>query len=400
MRAQFLTTIAFLGILLAGCGSKAPAPYPDWLANLPTESNPNGFEAYEKLAGRAQSIAPQAVNRVSFTPGERAKLREQLAPVLSDLERANRGQAVMPVRLPRQIEDSRRQYAWMLVGRVLAWTIEDACSKQDWDRAVRWALAAHKFGVRLTGGGATESSLGWAIIEQSRRAIAPSLRQMPAASLTRLATGLSDILAKAPDRSLAMEHEGRHMLVAVQMVQEARQNRKYDHLRGPGMDDLREAVDYLERMPESERPKYFQGFADEAVATAQFFRQAAESPASHRSDITFPENAYRPWKRFSKHLFGNSFPALQIADLGLTRTRLLAATAYLTAQAKAGKPVTVGRGLTLDIWIDPYSGEPFPSQVSGRDFSIYSVGSDGRDDGGDTDETNVSPDIRLEDGRH
>ena len=51
---------------------------------------------------------------------------------------------------------------------------------------------------------------------------------------------------------------------------------------------------------------------------------------------------------------------------------------------------------TLEASRDPYSGKPFVYAVSKDRFLLYSVGSNGIDDGGNTDETFSAPDLTLE----
>ena len=82
-------------------------------------------------------------------------------------------------------------------------------------------------------------------------------------------------------------------------------------------------------------------------------------------------------------------------DTCLARIRLLALSAWAEAQVKAsGKAPKSLSKLPETLVTDPFSGRPFIYRATGRDFQVYSVGSDGMDDGGQ----DASADLVLETG--
>ena len=83
----------------------------------------------------------------------------------------------------------------------------------------------------------------------------------------------------------------------------------------------------------------------------------------------------------------------------MARTRLLILYAEVFRFNKNGKPFPRSlAAFSPELTIDPYSGAPLIYSADTAQFSIYSVGSNGQDDGGDTDATFTKPDLKLEIG--
>ena len=86
--------------------------------------------------------------------------------------------------------------------------------------------------------------------------------------------------------------------------------------------------------------------------------------------------------------------------MGLARTRLLAIEAEVLHQIKAaGRAPASLAALPTALTVDPFTGLPFVYRANGAVYSVYSVGDDQRDDGGETDEGFLRPDLTLEKGR-
>ena len=85
-------------------------------------------------------------------------------------------------------------------------------------------------------------------------------------------------------------------------------------------------------------------------------------------------------------------------DATLARTRMLVITARLLAMEKRNQPIPAELNkFDARLRQDPFSGYPFVYHAQGSHFRLYSVGSDFKDDGGETDaETFMSPDLALE----
>lgn len=283
----------------------------------------------------------------------------------------------------------------------MLWKVQDALAEERWDDAVRGAVLSMRFGFHLTQGGATDASLGLAVVNEVRQALGPDLDQMPPATLNHLATQVGALLEHAPGLEPMIANERLQMLEAVQFVQDGYRDHTLGELETKLGSDVKNAVEYLEAMrgkDREERPGYFQGFAREAEAHVEWLRRRAALPAAEREEVgeaaTVEE---RPWRRLAKQFFLAADPLLEVHDATLARTRLLCLEAQILRAVKTSgnAPVDLSQ-FREDLRIDPYSGRPFVYRASRGVYSLYSVGPDFEDDGGDTDESFTTPDLRLE----
>jgi len=394
--------IGLVVCLQAGCRTEPEVSFRKWHTPKPSEASERSetYELYVAAADRAAQIAPNSVKRSTFSPGDQKQLIAQLAPVLKDVERATRGTCRYASGVPRSLDDARRTEAWMLIGRTIAWRVEQAVAGGDFDAAVSWCLVGTKMGLDLAQGGRTESSLGLAVASNARKALAPHLGRLSPAHLDRLATRLAAIASDAVPRSVAIETEGRHMMYFVQWVQDCYIKSDWPTLERAMYRDGREAIDYLRGMDRAEAPKYFEGMADEAEAITANLLSNAKLPVAERIDIDWDEKPNRPWKRISKHFFRFAETLLAIGDEFDARQRMFILQARVLSQIKKSGAAPATLPGKTDLSTDPFSGEPFVYRATGKDFVLYSVGSDLRDDGGDTDEAGLRPDLRLDDGMY
>lgn len=392
-----------LAALLSGCGARPELAYPDWLRNTDARPTPDGrYAAYVQAADQVESAAEKYLATVYFTPGKRDACLKLIGPALKTLSQASSRPELGWGFEPRSpLESPENVAAWRLLGRGLVWKIEAAVRESDYDTAVRCAVLATRFGLDLVGGSAMEGSLGLAICDEARRAISPALPKLPAEELSRLANGVGNILAKRPDLSDTIEHERLNLLAGVQQIQDAYRDEAWGQLIKGFGPDVRAAVDRLKEMKHKEPSSaitFFKGLADEAEQEARYYHKLAELPRARRGDVSKPDHdPGRPWRRFARHCTGTLRPLLDQYDSTLARTRLLVLEAELQKRARAGEsfPRTLNQ-FGEELATDPYSGEPFPYRADGTDYRVYSVGSDLSDDGGQTDETFASPDVRLE----
>ena len=143
------------------------------------------------------------------------------------------------------------------------------------------------------------------------------------------------------------------------------------------------AIKYLEKLSPEEESGYFNGFKEESEMTIRHYIKEADKPSVERTVLKFDKRSERPWKKFSDQFFATLGPLLDLNDAFVAKTRLLAITTYAMARAKSsGEAPLKFPGLDPENLIDPYSGRMFPYRAAGREFQVYSVGIDGRDDGG------------------
>jgi hypothetical protein len=394
-----------IGLFLAGCGSEEVPPLPSWSATVPVHvpqpSSGNAFDEYALAALDVEAKGGSNLTRTFFYPGHIQESRKATAEAIRTVRRATNRPCDFRFMPRRPFEPAPYQQGWRLIGRVLTWSIQEAIEEERYDEAIDSAVLATRFGFDLSGGGATDASLGLTIVDEARRALAPVLGRLEPAQLTRLSQGYKSALERKPPLSLVVEHERLAMLEAVQYVQDAFLSGDYAELRRGLGQDAREAVRYLEGLrdePHERWMAYFAGFAAEAEEEAGALRRLAALPARERAGDPGPAlRDERPWRRFARHFFRSTRPLLDIDDATVARTRLMILESEILRQAKQTGAVPLSLdGFTKSLIIDPYTGLPFKYRGEGTVFDLYSVGADFRDDGGVTDSTFTAKDLRLE----
>lgn len=388
---------------LAGCSHSPPPAYPDWSKRAQTivDDAPDPvFTVYRRAALDAEANGAKYLDQVSFTPDKQKAVEKAVAQPVQAIQKVT-GKPVDFEFVPRApFVPAPYQKGWRLIGRSLVWQIQ--ASGDDLDQAISRTIEATSFGFGLTSGGATDASLGLSIADEARRAIAGRLDKMSIAQLNHLATGMEAALSAKPTLQKAIENEHEQMLTAVQTIQDAYVHESYQELRDRLGPDVHDAITYLEDMHSDDarkRPSYFEKFAAEADAEADWLSKACLQPAAKRvlPETSAKSDEPRPWRKFSKQFFRTCRPLLAMNDATLARARMLVLTCLIMADVKktGTAPKELG-DFPARFRQDPYSGLPFVYRADGPDFYLYSVGADFKDDGGETDETYTTPDMLLE----
>lgn len=380
---------------------------PTWVAKeqpyTPSEGSSNAYDGYALIARNVEETVPASLlNRVFFDPDHQVDALARVEKPLSMLLSATRKKCEFRYTAQPMFAPPPYQRGWRLLGRALEWKIQKACVMGAFDQAIDYAVAATKFGFDLTGGSATDASLGFEIADEARRAIAPFIAKFGAAQLGLLAEGLTGALEGKPSLKVTIEHEHIRMLQGVQYIQDSYANDRYDELLKNMKEGVRDGVAYLRDLKGQDakkRPSYFEGFAQEADIETRWLETVADMPAIERESEPGPKLlAQRPWKSFAMQFFTASEPLLKIQDSTVARTRLAILNCQLLKQVKTtqGAPKDLS-AFGKDLTTDPYTGRAFAYRASGPIFDVYSLGADGIDNAGDTDESFTAPDLRLED---
>jgi hypothetical protein len=381
---------------------------PTWAAQpqpyVPSEGSSNAYDAYA-LVGRnvEEAVPPDMLNRVFFDPVLEKQALEKVENPLEGLLAATRKKCEFRSTPVPVFQAPPYQRGWRLLGRALKWKIDRACAIGAYDQAIHYVVAATKFGFDLTGGSATDASLGFEIADECRRAIAPYLAKFGTGQLSVLSEGLTNALKGKPSLKVTIANEHTRMLQGVQYIQDAYAKDDFGDLIKRMKEDVRDGVAYLKGEVKGAdakmRPAYFDGFAREADEQTRWLNSVADLPATQRKTEPPPRLAVkRPWKSFAKQFFTAAEPLLKIQDSTVARTRLAILTCEILKQVKTTQagPKDLS-GFDKDLTLDPYTGRKFAYRVSGPVFEVYSLGTDGIDNAGDTDETFFAPDLRLED---
>src|SRR2546423_1200521 len=393
--------------LCSGCHNQPAPEFPNWAGHVvdaaSAERDYGGFDYYARAAEEAERNGGRYLDMVSFYPGQRRRAEELTARALITLAQGTLRRSEFEFQPTPPFAPPPHQQGWRLLGRDLVWKVQEAVLAQNYEAGIRAAITATKFGLDISAGGAMDASLGFAIANEARQAIAPAMEHMNARQLGELAAGMKQALETKPDLANTIDHEHENMLLAVQMVQDAYRASDYSGIKRNLGVDASSAIEFLQGLHHKDatkRPEYFNGLAAEADADAEWMKTLAALPVARRSEISEPKfKADRPWRRFAKHFFSSLEPLLEMNDATLARTRLLIAEAWVLGQVKStgAAPKDLSR-LPQELTTDPYSGAPFPYAADGADYHLYSVGADLKDDGGDTDETYSQPDLKLEKG--
>ncbi|CAN5544389.1 hypothetical protein BH11ARM1_BH11ARM1_16000 [soil metagenome] len=399
-KLRWIASVMTTSMLLVGCGRKQAPDYPTWSQPVasysPSPGSSNAFDAYVIAAQYAEEVGGANLDRVNYFPGHKKAVALSLDASLAQVEAATAKPSTFNFVAHKPFEKQPNLAGWRLLGLLFQWKIDDACKAGDFDQAIRLLVSGSKFGFDLTGGDAIQASLGLSIVDQLRRSIAPFLDQMTAAQLDTLASGMTAALARRSLAEKTIQNESKNMLAGVQYVQDEFEANRLDELEKSLGSSAKDGVTYLRQLQDksdSRRIDYFKSFAAEADAMAKWASVASNQPVRKREKPKLEDE--RPWRRIGRHFFGTLEPLLAIEDESLARTRLLILNAMFIAKAKKQLGPSMA-GLNPALITDPYSGRPFVLHSDGLEFSVYSIGSDLKDDGGDTDVSCSRPDLLLE----
>ena len=390
--------------LAAGCGKGPDVPFPNWLSESriarATETDAGAKRLYA-LAEQAERLSGAWLRRVSFTPGQRQRLIENLTPILNEAGDVCRTRVTLDGRSSAPFDVLSAQAGWRAIGRAFAWRIERSVALESFDAAAEDVVRATRFGLALTGGSASDAQLGYLTLDETRRAFVAALPRLTPAQLRRVGSGIEAALRNRPSSKTLVENERRSMLLTVQSVQDHFRNgelSRFSKELGKGIEPAIVKLRKLEEKPADERARYFESFAAEAKTTADEYKTLFGMNASQRKARgDFSPTGERPWGRFARHFFRALDPVLAMRDETICRTRLLGLNALLLAESKEnGLAPSSLTGISSELTLDPYSGRSLGYRADGSYFLLYGIGPDLKDDAGETDAQSLKPDTQLE----
>lgn len=399
-RGALARSTVLLALGLAGCHAGKEPPYEqfvrlDQAPYVPRNGSGNAWDAYLIAAQEAADASKGFTLESRMKSGPREKFMAKVRPALDRAIRAGSlpCQTEFVVRDPFLPRPSHAGFS--ALGHALVFRIEAAATSGSVASAVEPTLAAHRLAQALAGGDCQDALLGYWIASRARAACAPLLVQMDAGTLGRLGEGILDCYDSDPEVTLT--HEEQSMLAGVQFVQDAYRRKEFDLLETAMYKQARPAIEHLQNIHDGEeRIEYFRGFAAEARFRAADAKRRLGQAAATREDYHPPEGE-RPWKRLTGHLFGSVDVYLEMRDRHLARSRLFALTCLAIAGGKStgNAPAKFAKVADRDKQ-DPYTFQPLQYRVAGREFRLYSVGLDGRDDAGESDTEGLNPDLTIE----
>ena len=388
--------LATVASFVVGCHRSGPVAMKSWTKPNPGGGNGAATGSYGELValGReAEAEAPTLLGRTQFYPGHRRAAAKVAGPLLDRLAQLQRGPIEFTYTPVGRDLGGEGRAGWRLLGREAAWEIADAIEAKDAARAIARFRVATRLGFDLTAGGAADASLGLAIADDARRAIAPGLSTFSAGALDDLAGATETLLKGRPPLSLMVGHEAGNMRIMLQELQDAyAANRLPQTARAYGPTVADDAGRLASQSPEEAGP-YFAGIGEEIAGIERELAKDTTLPAPERT--WEPEKVPPRGRTLRRSITMTIAPVLRMNDVSLARTRLLVAECRLRARALRGQalPRTLS---SIGAFEDPFSGYPLVYRRDGKEWSVYSVGPDGKDDGGESGVGGLAPDLRLE----
>jgi hypothetical protein len=395
-----LTTLALLAIL-PGCTTKTEAPWEKFAETSPGyQATPNSGRAWDDLL-----IAADSATKAAEKYSNKADLRDVEIPAFVATTKAAADQAARAATLPAQFSfiphdpflPRPHHRGITVIGTNYGYQIQTAGQTGAANSAATSIIAAHRLATVLSHGDAQDAMLGHWIAANARTKAATLIHKMDASTLNQMGETILASLEQLPSPNQTVENELKNMRLSVQVIQDAYREKQTELLHKAFYKQAAPAIEHLQNLRASDRPDYFKNFAAEANQFAEIAKAELAQPVAERKPRNLNFSGERPWRRFSQHLFTIVLTYVDSHDQHLTRSRLFALTCLALAAGKstglAPKQFNTAPKAQL---LDPFSGQPFPYQTAEREFKIYSVGKNGRDDGGETNALGLEPDLVIE----
>ncbi len=392
--------VALLAGTQGACKRQAvvtPTPPPPWAAYTPRHDGSNAYDTY-LLAGQDALVrAPNSAKVTTWTNTTKDALERALSPTLDQL-RTGHGQAFRSEARPRPLGVDDPVYnGWRLLTIALSTRIERLLAEDNLADAVTWTMIATRFGARLSQTGLEGATLGVGLMDTVRRQIAPELAQLSAIDLQRIEKELSETHRQAPNLDDAFAAEANQQQ---QFINDLSQRKGG---QGPLLTEQlgsrgAQAVETFLKAGESERATWITNMTAEAArirdeANAQRSPDASAPPRTE----WWQKDRERPWSPLTQHLLLGPRVLPAVEKRYQSKLRLFALAAALQRQVVNAKTAPAQLpALDPELLTDPYSGRPFIYRAVGREYQVYSVGANKKDDGGETDRNGEVPDVALE----
>lgn len=399
-------------LVIAGCGKPAPTSYTKW-SSPDTSSQVNDNDASRKLMSAGMTVEQQArlsvkidskgrpsaplTTRTNFFPKQKAEARKIIgnsraaalsaALSLKSLNYVPTGLAQPPAYLS----------GLRLIGSSIIWDIEEAIHNHDYDNAIVACGSATLLGNSLMSGGAYESSLGAAMINQARQKMVPILGALSAVQLGKLGSAVQKASVNRPPITVAIGNERENMLAGLQQAQDFFEAKKFSQLQERIGSSAKDTVDMLKSMqndPERARA-LFDWIGSDINARAEWHLKMVQNP---RTAGLGPKVDEKKANLMLYRYFGSSIENLvPLLKMTYCRTQLFILECYLKQKMKMQRPLPTNlSAFSKSATIDPFTGDSFYYKAGSMTYVLYSAGEDGVDNLGDTDSSFRRPDVLLE----
>ena len=286
-----------------------------------------------------------------------------------------------------------------LIGLSFLWDIDEAIADHDYDKAIAACGSSTRLGYALMSGGASEASLGAAMINQSRQKMVSVFGSLGGLQLGKLGSAIQKASANRPAMQVSIENERANMLLSLQQAQDLFEKNQLDRLQLQIGLSAKDSIDMLQSMEkDQEKGKaLFDWIGNDISARADWYLKLVKNP---RQAGIPPKKDETKSKLMIYRYFGSNIENLVPMLLATyCRTELFVLECYLKQKLKLQKDLPASLdAFSKSAIIDPFTGEPFYYKKGISSYLLYSAGEDGVDNGGVTDATFRHPDMKLEKG--
>ncbi|MDX2065460.1 MAG: hypothetical protein SFX74_06935 [Fimbriimonadaceae bacterium] len=395
-RALWIVAVGF-GLIFCGCRPGAEPPLPTF-ASVPEPYQPmpdsgNALDGY-LFAGRQMMAHPDVQER-KFTPQHESRIAKDASEAIAQVRRAGQSPMrwVMPSRGP---EAEPVRAGWRLLGRAIAFRIKLRLADGDMRGAIDDLLTGTRFGMDLTLGPAMETDLGAIIADECRAAFTPAIARLDRSERRRVIAGLRETLTRSANRTEAFAREGENQRLWIAWLRDRQLKRDWEPVKAmfyPDGDNVARYLDARKPDPRKVNP-FFTGLADEQLQLEAFWKR--HGGADERVPELPKFEPKRVWRAPALHFLSTFVPMHQRYGIAAARLRILALTLGMQDRPDRGRGLTSTAPFSDDLARDPFSGRDLMITQTPSGARIYSVGVNGVDDGGETDEAGLSPDLSLE----
>ena len=399
----FATSGIFL-LLSYGCGKRVPLVFPHWSSPpAPVTSNNSGFATYERIGNFTATTFADQMKYPTISDPEQAKCDKLVHQQIVSLPALLNQSIEFAFQPQNPFKIDRTEQGLGFFGEHFAWRISDELSTGHINKAIQDFLTGVRYSQILLGGDIADAVLGDELMNRMRQSITPSLPLMGAGQLEQLSNGLAALLSQRPLRAITITNEQSEMMRTVDQIQKLCLRGSFSSLRkdiGPVAEPSIEALSLLPSVRSRAGISFFQGLAKDANTEGAWLTANGDLPSTKRqAPINFMKRQGKlaEWSTISAAMFSDGIAWLNLDDANLARMRLMTIYCQLLADVKTNHvaPQSIPQNLS-QFDVDPYTGKPFFYVPTGAQFLLYSAGTNGLDDGGQTDSSFTTPDLFLE----
>ena len=395
-------------LCLAGCGRKEAVKYTSWAAEPSAKPLSGSFSRLVQLGETVEQEArskafykgkptPPITTRTAFFEKE----KKQANAIIGSQKAALIGLLGSKIELQYQPVGLAEPPIYLrgirLIGESMLWDMEDALASQKPDGAILRCGQLTRLGSQLMGGGAYEATLGISLIDRARAILAPELGQLGAGQLGVLAKQISGSISSRPALTACLENESSNMLLALQQAQDIAATgdfKKLEEKLGKSTHDEVALLESVSRDP-AKVVSVFDWIGDDIKARGKWHVEQMQKPNAESPPPALQNR--KNWRVLYRYFASNLDSLSPYVKKCAARTQLFMLECYLRQKVKLKAPLPSSLDAFSGAAIrDPFTGKPFYYKAGGGEFKVYSAGSDGIDDGGESNDSFDSPDLVLE----